>query len=101
MLELLLLFAFCVVLALGSLAAGAGILVTAEAVGVEQIFLLIVCLLLGVIFLGFGAWMAHFTQLRELWKAKPAGTPSPSAQATSGNVPKEEAAREKTGQSAS
>ncbi|MBI4443914.1 MAG: hypothetical protein HY649_11135 [Acidobacteria bacterium] len=101
MLELLLLFAFCVVLALGSLAAGAWVLVTAEAVGVEQIFLLIVCMLLGVTFLGFGAWMARSTQLRELWKATPAQTPSPSAQTTSGNIPKEEAAREKTGQSAS
>ena len=101
MLELLLLFAFCVVLALGSLAAGAAILVTAEAVGVEQIFLLTVCVLLGVTFLGFAAWMAHSTQLRELWKAKPAQTPSPSAQTKSGNVEKEEAAREKTGKPAS
>lgn len=102
MLELVLLFAACVLLGLGCFAAAGWVFFTPEEVGVEQIFLLLVCLLLGLTFFGFAAWMGLYTQLRELWKTRPAQASSASAEALAPNVSKEEeATREEAGKSAS
>ena len=95
MLELVLLFAGCVLLGLGCFAAAGWVFFTPEVVGVEQIFLLLVCLLLGLTFFGFAAWMGRYTQLLELWKAKPAEAPAPNV------LKEEEATREEAGKSAS
>lgn len=73
MLELILLFVFCVVGGLACLGAMGWALLSPVEVGVERIFLLIVCLLVAGLFFGMAAWIARQGPLRQLWKAEAKG----------------------------
>ena len=76
MLELLLLFLFCVLIGLGCLGAIAWVLLSGAEIGVERIFLLMVCSLVAVLFFGFSGWLVTRSPLRGLWKPEPASKPA-------------------------
>lgn len=94
MLELLLLLLFCALIGIGCVGAIAWVLLSGAAIGVERIFLLIVCSLLAVLFFGISGWIATCTPLRTLWKAEAAPQPAPNP------ASKQEAAPEEASKSA-
>ncbi|MBI1956077.1 MAG: hypothetical protein HYS38_06745 [Acidobacteria bacterium] len=73
MLELILLFVFCVVGGLACLGAMGWALLSSVEVGVEKIFLLIVSLLSAALFFGMAAWIALRSSLWQLWKGEAKG----------------------------
>ncbi|MBI4460501.1 MAG: hypothetical protein HY648_10645 [Acidobacteria bacterium] len=81
MLELIILFVFCVLVGLGCLGAMGWALLSPEEVGVGKIFLLIVSLLVALLFLGMATWIALRSPFRQLWKTEPAAA-APDAQKT-------------------
>ena len=98
MLELFLLSAISALLGLGCLGAVGWALVGAEDTGVEQIFLVLVWLLLAVVFLGMSAWIARQGPLKQLGK-KPAE--ANFAKAKEASAQQQEAAREEVQKPAS
>ena len=88
MLELIILFVFCVLVGLGCLGAMGWALLSSVEVGVEKIFLLMASLLSAALFFGMAAWMALQSPLRQLWKAEAEGA-APEAQKVP--APKQEA----------
>ncbi|MBI3895066.1 MAG: hypothetical protein HY313_03955 [Acidobacteria bacterium] len=87
MVELILLFAFCALLGLASLGAMGWALWSSEEVGVELIFLLMVCLISAALFWGMAAWMALQSPLRQLWKPE---TNSAASEAQKASAQKQE-----------
>lgn len=81
MLELILLFAFCVLLGLGCLGVMGWVLLGSVETGVELIFLLIVCLSLAAVFFGMAAWIAWHDPVRQLWRSRVTKT-APETQKT-------------------
>ena len=79
MLELIILFVFCVLVGLGCLGAVGWALLSSVEVGVEKIFLLMASLLSAALFFGMAAWMALQSPLRQLWKGEAKGA-APEAQ---------------------
>ncbi|MBI4460141.1 MAG: hypothetical protein HY648_08800 [Acidobacteria bacterium] len=75
MLESIILFVFLVLTGLASLGAIGWTLFSPVEVGVEKIFLLIVCLSVAALFLGGAAWMAVYSPLRRLWKPEKQAAP--------------------------
>ena len=88
MLELILIFAFCVLVGLACLGAVGWALLSPMEIGVERIFLLFVGLLSAVLFLGMAAWIALRTPFRQLWKTEPKITAPETPKAS---APKKEA----------
>jgi hypothetical protein len=62
--ELLILTALCGLIGLGCLGGAAWAIIGGEDVGVERIFLVLVWLLFGALFLGAAAWIARLGPLR-------------------------------------
>ena len=94
--ELIILFAFCVLLGLGCFGAVAWVVITPEEVGVEQVFLSIVALLLGGVFLGMSAWIVRSTSTREVGKlgsAEATSEPRQAAPQKEGQPTREEAGK--------
>ena len=89
MLELLLLFLFCVLIGLSCLGAMAWVLLSGAEIGVERIFLLMVGSLVAVLFFGFSGWLITRTPLRALWKAEAASPPAPAPASKPGRASKE------------
>src|SRR3990167_5547428 len=98
MVELILLFSFCALVGLGCLGLLGWVVVSAESVGVERIFLLLVFALLGALFLGMAAWLARFTRLQTLWK--PAAATAKAAPVEVNPAKQKQAAPEETGKPA-
>ena len=71
MVEELVLFAISALFGLGCVGAAAWVALNPETLDVDKISSILVCLLLGLTFLGLAAWMLFHTKLREMWK--PAG----------------------------
>jgi len=95
--EELIIFAFSALLGLGCFAALGWIAINPETLDVDKIFSIIACLLLGLTFLGFCAWMLFKTNLRKLWQGEKAATPQPAVKA----APKKAAVPEEVGKPAS
>jgi len=89
MLELLLLFLFCVLIGLSCLGAMAWVLLSGSEIGVERIFLLIVGSLVAVLFFGFSGWLITRSPLRALWKVEAAPQPAPAPASKPGGASKE------------
>lgn len=95
MLELLLLFAFCVLVGLACVGTIGWVLLSGVEVGIERIFLLHVCGVMALVFFGLAGWIAVRSPLRALWK--PTATPQPAA----APVSKQEKAPEEASKTAS
>jgi len=80
--ELTVLAILCALIGLGCFGGIAWTLFGAEDAGVERIFLLLVWLLFGLIFLGLAGWIAKLGPLRRM-AHKPAAESSPSPEAVS------------------
>ncbi len=72
--ELLLLLVFCVFIALACFGSIGWVFLSGVEIGVERIFLVIVCTVLGFLFLGISGWIG--ARMLPVASAKPAANPN-------------------------
>jgi len=89
MTELLLLLAFCVLVALACFGAIGWVLLSGVEIGVERIFLIIVCSVLGFLFLGIAGWIVKRTSAPAAAKAEAAPRAAKAAPAKQEKAPEE------------
>jgi hypothetical protein len=88
MMELLVLLVFCLLVALGCFGSIGWVFLSGVELGVERIFLVIVCSVLGFLFLGIAGWLA--VRILPAAAAKPPEpAPSPAKTAAAKKAPEE------------
>lgn len=87
MMELLVLLVFCLLIALGCFGSIGWVFLSGVELGVERIFLVIVCSVLGFLFLGIAGWLA--VRILPAASAKPAAAPNPVQAAAAKKAPEE------------
>lgn len=87
MMELLLLLAFCLLIALACFGSLGWVFLSGVELGVGRIFLVIVCSVLGLLFLGISGWIG--ARILPAVSAKPQPAPSPAKAAAAKKAPEE------------
>ena len=87
MMELLVLLVFCLLIALGCFGSIGWVLLSGEELGVERIFLVIVCSVLGFLFLGIAGWLS--VRILPAASAKPEPAANPAKTAAAKKAPEE------------
>jgi hypothetical protein len=87
--ELLLLLAFCLLVALGCFGAIGWVLLSGMELGVERIFLIIVCSVLGFLFLGIAGWIVSKSPVPTTAQSEAAPQPAKAATAKQQKAPEE------------